>query len=79
MSPENQRRAQRGLSTLAHHQEDGSIARVGSEIDYLVIADMLADIRHLCGWKGVDFNRAVDYSNVHYIEELTGEWDEPEL
>lgn len=75
MSPENQRRAQRGLSTLAHHQEDGSIVRVGSEIDYMVVADLLADIRHLCEWKGVDFDRAVDYSNVHYTEELIGELD----
>ena len=76
MSPENQRRAQRGLSLICRHQEDASFARVGSELDYLIVADMLADIRHLCAWKNVDFDRAVTYSGVHYVEETTESFDD---
>lgn len=67
---ENLRRAKRGMDALIRHQvDDGPLTHDGP-VDYLMVADMLADIRHLCDWKGVTFDEAVRLSETHHTEEL---------
>lgn len=37
------------------------------------VVDMLADLRHLCQWLGLDYHAADDTAYQHYIEEKK-EW-----
>jgi hypothetical protein len=37
------------------------------------LVDLLTDLRHYCGQKGLDFNDAVGGSAIHYAAELEGE------
>ncbi|MFN5745586.1 MAG: hypothetical protein ACK443_05805 [Methylococcaceae bacterium] len=72
---ENQRRAERGMKTLIQHQLDDSPLTLDDPVDYLMVADLLADLRHLCHWKNVEFMESVRLSREHYAAECQEDVD----
>lgn len=44
-------------------------------LDSCAIADLLADIRHLCDAEGIDFHRSSDLSYQHYAAEKQNPWE----
>lgn len=64
LDPENLRRAQQAMEALASagYLDDAS-AEEG-------VIDLLSDLRHYAGWKGIDFDRADRIAEKHWMGEV---------
>lgn len=70
--PENRKRAKRGEAALKARIEAVGEHFNPRAVDYLEIASLLADIRHYCDAKDIDYYRAEGLSYEHYSAEKAG-------
>jgi len=68
--PTNEDRAERGRAIL---EEYGKLAGEPDEDTPTLLADLLADLRHLAREEGVDFGKSSDMSKIHFNEEVEEE------
>ena len=69
---DNRIRAARGWEALCYYVTGVGDA-VGTDIsDDEGLIDLLTDLRHTCLAEGIDFDRAVNISSLHYVAELNG-------
>lgn len=73
--PANKRRAQSALRVASGYSMTDEARNLGLKSHDLEadITDLLTDLRHLCQYKSIDFDRKVSQSDYHYTAELKGE------
>lgn len=59
---DNRERSIRALDTVINHVKDGEDLRTK-------VIDILADIMHMCGRNGIDFQDCLRIATYHYEEE----------
>lgn len=70
-NPTNASRQQAAHATLAHYVAAKGNMDTNFESDLEgYITDLLTDLRHLCGSRGIDFDARVESSAMHYAEEM---------